>query len=40
MFLNELEELLDVVDPLEFQKIVDPLFRQLSRSVSCSHFQV
>ena len=40
MFLGELEELLDVVDPAEFQKIVDPLFRQLARCISSPHFQV
>ncbi|XP_076644485.1 serine/threonine-protein phosphatase 2A 56 kDa regulatory subunit gamma isoform isoform X2 [Halictus rubicundus] len=40
MFLNELEEILDVIEPAEFQKVMDPLFRQLARCVSSSHFQV
>jgi len=40
MFLGEMEELLDVIDPAEFRKIVDPLFRQISKCVSSSHFQV
>ncbi|XP_034941327.1 serine/threonine-protein phosphatase 2A 56 kDa regulatory subunit gamma isoform-like isoform X2 [Chelonus insularis] len=40
MFLNELEEILDVIEPAEFQKVMDPLFRQLAKSVSSPHFQV
>nr|XP_039249553.1 serine/threonine-protein phosphatase 2A 56 kDa regulatory subunit gamma isoform-like [Styela clava]XP_039249555.1 serine/threonine-protein phosphatase 2A 56 kDa regulatory subunit gamma isoform-like [Styela clava] len=40
MFLNELEEILDVIEPTEFTKIMVPLFKQLSRSVSSPHFQV
>ncbi|CAG9813207.1 unnamed protein product [Phaedon cochleariae] len=40
MFLNELEEILDVIEPAEFQKIMIPLFRQLSKCVSSPHFQV
>lgn len=40
MFLNELEEILDVVDPKEFTKIQKPIFTQLARSVSSPHFQV
>ncbi|XP_017847372.1 serine/threonine-protein phosphatase 2A 56 kDa regulatory subunit gamma isoform isoform X2 [Drosophila busckii] len=40
MFLNELEELLDVIEPAEFQKVIVPLFRQISKCVSSPHFQV
>lgn len=40
MFLNELEEILDVVEPVEFQKVQVPIFQQLSRAVSSPHFQV
>jgi serine/threonine-protein phosphatase 2A regulatory subunit B' len=40
MFLNEVEEILDVIEPLEFQRIMDPLFRQLARCVASQHFQV
>ena len=40
MFLNELEEILDVIEPAEFQKIQVPLFKQLARCVSSPHFQV
>ena len=40
MFLNELEEILDVIEPSEFVKILEPLFRQLAKCVSSPHFQV
>ncbi|PZC71827.1 hypothetical protein B5X24_HaOG212402 [Helicoverpa armigera] len=40
MFLNEMEEILDVIEPAEFQKIMDPLFKQLAKCVSSPHFQV
>jgi len=40
MFLNELEEILDVIEPGEFQKIMVPLFKQLAKCVSSPHFQV
>lgn len=40
MFLNELEEILDVIEPVEFQKVMVPLFKQLARCVSSPHFQV
>jgi serine/threonine-protein phosphatase 2A regulatory subunit B' len=40
MFLNEVEEVLDVTDPVEFQKIQIPLFQQLARCINSQHFQV
>ncbi|KAJ7285913.1 phosphatase 2A regulatory B subunit-domain-containing protein [Mycena rebaudengoi] len=40
MFLNEVEEVLDVTDPVEFQKIQVPLFQQLARCINSQHFQV
>lgn len=40
MFLNEIEEILDVIEPSEFQKIQEPMFHQLARCVSSPHFQV
>lgn len=40
MFLNEVEEILDVIEPVEFQKVMERLFQQLSRCVSSQHFQV
>ncbi|KAG8000401.1 Serine/threonine-protein phosphatase 2A 56 kDa regulatory subunit delta isoform [Nibea albiflora] len=39
MFLNELEEILDVIEPSEFVKVQEPLFRQLAKCVSSPHFQ-
>ncbi|TEB35853.1 protein phosphatase 2A regulatory B subunit [Coprinellus micaceus] len=40
MFLNEVEEVLDVTDPVEFQKIQVALFQQLARCINSQHFQV
>jgi len=40
MFLGEIEEILDVIEPTQFNKIMDPLFRQISKCVSSPHFQV
>jgi serine/threonine-protein phosphatase 2A regulatory subunit B' len=40
MFLSEVEEILDVIDPAEFQKIQVPLFQQLARCINSQHFQV
>lgn len=40
MFLNELEEVLDIIESIEFKNIMVPLFYQLSRCISSPHFQV
>ncbi|KAI9486583.1 MAG: phosphatase 2A regulatory B subunit-domain-containing protein [Benjaminiella poitrasii] len=40
MFLNEIEEILDVTDVPEFQQIIEPLFTKISQCVASSHFQV
>lgn len=40
MYLNEIEEILDVVEPEVFPKIQVPLFMQISKCVSSPHFQV
>ncbi|WFD42466.1 serine/threonine-protein phosphatase 2A 56 kDa regulatory subunit delta isoform [Malassezia psittaci] len=40
MFLNEIEEVLDVIEPQDFVKIQVPLFQQLSRCIQSQHFQV
>lgn len=40
MFLGEIEEILDVIDPAQFQKVMVPLFKNISRCVSSPHFQV
>jgi serine/threonine-protein phosphatase 2A regulatory subunit B' len=40
LFLSELEEVLELTQPQEFGRVMDPLFRQLIRCVNSSHFQV
>lgn len=40
MFLHEIEEILDLVEPNEFQKVMKPLFQRLALCVSSQHFQV
>ena len=40
MFLNEMEEILDIIEPDEFAKVVVPLSQQLAKCVSSEHFQV
>uniref|UniRef100_A0A671R9Y5 Serine/threonine protein phosphatase 2A regulatory subunit n=1 Tax=Sinocyclocheilus anshuiensis TaxID=1608454 RepID=A0A671R9Y5_9TELE len=40
MFLGELEEILDVIEPTQFVKIQEPLFKLIARCVSSPHFQV
>lgn len=40
MFLNELEELLDVMEPEQFPKIMVPVFKQLALSAASPHFQI
>lgn len=40
MFLNEIEEILDIIEPSEFVKVEVPLFHQIGRCVSSPHFQV
>ncbi|XP_062191703.1 serine/threonine protein phosphatase 2A 57 kDa regulatory subunit B' theta isoform-like [Phragmites australis] len=40
MFLGELEEVLEATQPAEFQRCMVPLFRQIVRCLSSSHFQV
>ena len=40
MFLNELEEVLDIVESQQFKSFMTPLFHQLARCVSSPHFQV
>ncbi|RVW14127.1 Serine/threonine protein phosphatase 2A 57 kDa regulatory subunit B' theta isoform [Vitis vinifera] len=39
MFLGELEEVLEATQPPEFQRCMVPLFRQIGRCLSSSHFQ-
>lgn len=40
MFLGELEEVLEATQPPEFQRCMVPLFCQIGRCLSSSHFQV
>ncbi|KAL8248674.1 hypothetical protein R6Q59_005542 [Mikania micrantha] len=40
MFLSELEEVLEATQLPEFQRCMVPLFRQIARCLSSSHFQV
>jgi serine/threonine-protein phosphatase 2A regulatory subunit B' len=40
MFLNEIEEILDVVENAEFQIIMTPIFKKVAVCISSSHFQV
>ncbi|KAG6412723.1 hypothetical protein SASPL_125415 [Salvia splendens] len=40
LFLGELEEILEFTQPAEFQRCMVPLFRQIGRSLTSSHFQV
>lgn len=40
MFLNEVEEILDIIEPSEFQKIMVVLFKQISRCIRSDQFQV
>jgi serine/threonine-protein phosphatase 2A regulatory subunit B' len=40
MFLNELEEILDMIEAEHFKNVMDALFKQISRCLCSSHFQV
>ena len=40
MFLGEIEEILDIIDPGQFVLVQEVLFKQLSKCVSSPHFQV
>ncbi|CAN3377159.1 hypothetical protein DIURU_003589 [Diutina rugosa] len=40
MFLNEVEDIFEVMEPTEFLKIQIPLFAQLSKCIASPHFQV
>jgi len=40
LFLNELEETLELTQPSEFHRMQEPLFRRVAMCITCSHFQV
>ncbi|CAF1935720.1 unnamed protein product [Brassica oleracea var. botrytis] len=39
LFLQELEEVLEATQPVEFQRCMVPLFQQIARCLNSSHFQ-
>ncbi|XP_078064170.1 serine/threonine-protein phosphatase 2A 56 kDa regulatory subunit epsilon isoform-like, partial [Mustelus asterias] len=39
MFLGELEEILDVIEPSQFLKIQEALFKRIAKCISSPHFQ-
>merc|ERR1719321_1279067 len=40
LFLNELEETLELTQPTEFHRMQHVLFQRLARCITCPHFQV
>merc|ERR1712224_569336 len=40
LFLNELEETLELTQPSEFHRMQEQLFRRLALCITCPHFQV
>ncbi|KAI5061061.1 hypothetical protein GOP47_0023566 [Adiantum capillus-veneris] len=40
LFLNELEEVLELTQPAEFQRCMVPLFKRIGQSLNSPHFQV
>lgn len=40
MLLGEIEEILDIIEPAQFTKIIVPLFKMLAKAVSSPQFQV
>lgn len=40
MFLGEIEEILDVIEPSQFVKVQQPLFKQVAQCIASPHFQV
>jgi serine/threonine-protein phosphatase 2A regulatory subunit B' len=40
LFLNELEETLELTQPPEFSRMQTPLFRRIALCITCPHFQV
>ena len=40
LFLNELEEILELTQPAEFSKVSVPLFNMVARCINSPHFQV
>ncbi|ETV86374.1 hypothetical protein H257_02754 [Aphanomyces astaci] len=40
LFLNELEEIMELIQPEQFAEVMRPLFLQICRSITSPHFQV
>ncbi|ODV92780.1 hypothetical protein CANCADRAFT_12650, partial [Tortispora caseinolytica NRRL Y-17796] len=40
LFLSELEDIIESIEPSEFVQVQTPIFQQLSRCISSTHFQV
>merc|ERR1719310_948397 len=40
LFLNELEETLELTQPPEFYRMQETLFRRIAQCITCPHFQV
>ncbi|XP_061524923.1 serine/threonine-protein phosphatase 2A 56 kDa regulatory subunit beta isoform [Phycodurus eques] len=40
MFLGEIEEILDAIEPSQFVRVAEPLFRKIGACVASPHFQV
>ncbi|CEL94017.1 unnamed protein product [Vitrella brassicaformis CCMP3155] len=40
LFLNELEEILELTQPPEFQRVMEPLFKKVAACIVSPHFQV
>ena len=40
LFINEIEEILELTQPLEFNRVLDPLFRRVNACITSPHFQV
>eukprot|EP00923_Selenidium_pygospionis_P060486 GHVN01106431.1.p1 GENE.GHVN01106431.1~~GHVN01106431.1.p1 ORF type:complete len:443 (+),score=50.61 GHVN01106431.1:604-1932(+) len=40
MFLNELEEILELTPPAEFHNVMEPLFKKMAACIQSPHFQV
>ncbi|XP_061619993.1 serine/threonine-protein phosphatase 2A 56 kDa regulatory subunit beta isoform isoform X2 [Phyllopteryx taeniolatus] len=40
MFLGEIEEILDAIEPSQFVRVAEPLFRKIAACVASPHFQV
>ncbi|XP_061664968.1 serine/threonine-protein phosphatase 2A 56 kDa regulatory subunit beta isoform isoform X1 [Syngnathoides biaculeatus] len=40
MFLGEMEEILDAVEPSQFARVAEPLFRKIAACLGSPHFQV